>query len=97
MSEKPRNTRDTGRRDFLRTAGAGLAAAGALASSAGTAVAGALTEKEKLARIASNTWPARSLFKRRPGGRPPREGALAMKKKYGEITMMDFFFMARSR
>jgi sugar phosphate isomerase/epimerase len=90
MSEKPLDPRESGRREFFKTAGVGLAAAGALASSAGRAVAGPLTEKDKLSRIASNTWPARFLFTQRPGGRPPSEEAQAMKKKYGEITMLDF-------
>lgn len=73
----------TQRRDFLRTA-AGAAAA------PGFSVARLLTEKEKLARIASNTWPVRSLFKSRPSGRGESPAAAAMKKKYGEITMLDF-------
>ncbi len=80
----------SGRRDFITTAGAGLAAGVTVLSGAGQAVAGALADKEKLARIASNTWPARHLFKRRAGDRPPGEEELAMKKKYGELTMMDF-------
>jgi sugar phosphate isomerase/epimerase len=47
-----------------------------------------LTEKEKLARIASNTWPIRQLFKTRN----TRVNAQAdgMKKKYGALTMLDF-------
>ena len=47
-----------------------------------------LTEKEKLAQIASCTWPLRQLFKSRSGGQSnPRSEE--MKKKYGEITMLD--------
>ena len=86
------------RRRFIQTAGAGIGAAGALL---GTTAAGAaapraatqrtakpLSEKEKLARLASNTWPLRSLFKGRPGpNRNPR--GEEMKKTYGEITMLD--------
>src|SRR5690348_10308651 len=74
------------RRDFFRTAGAaGLA----LAPAAQTAQALPLTEKEKLDRIASNSWPIRYIFKSRTGfGRGPR--IEEMKKKYGEITMLDF-------
>jgi sugar phosphate isomerase/epimerase len=90
MGENDHRPQPSGRRDFIRTAGAGLAAGGALLSGAAGATAAALTEEEKLDRIASNTWPARHLFKRREGGRPPDEEVLAMKKKYGEITMMDF-------
>src|SRR6476620_10315906 len=49
----------------------------------------ALSENEKLARIASNTWPIRYIFKSRTGfGRNPKSEEL--KKKYGEITMLDF-------
>lgn len=70
------------RRGFLRTAGlAGLALAPAQAAPS--------TEKQKLDRIASNTWPIRYIFKSRTSfGRNPR--AEEMKKKYGEITMLDF-------
>ncbi len=48
----------------------------------------ALSEKEKLARIASNTYPMRSLFKSRSTRANPE--VEARKKKYGEITMLDF-------
>ncbi len=75
------------RRGFLRTAGAAAAAAGFLSS---PAPARPLTEKEKLARIASNTWPVRFLFKSRLASRRPNPAVEAMKKKYGEITMLDF-------
>lgn len=66
------------RRDLLITAGL-----------AGAALAAPLPEKEKLARIASNTWPIRQLFKTRPGA-PTRPASEEMKKKYGELTMLDF-------
>ena len=66
---------EPGRRGFL-----GLAA--------GAVMARPLTEKEKLARIASNTWPMRSLFKTRSTRTSPQ--AEAFRKKYGEITMLDF-------
>jgi sugar phosphate isomerase/epimerase len=72
------------RRNFFKAAG--LAGA-ALAPQA--AVAKPLTEKEKLARIASNTWPLRQLFKSR-AGQGGRGTTAEMKKKYGEITMLDF-------
>ena len=76
---------ELGRRSFLRAAGA----TGLLLAPAPQAAARPLTEKEKLARIASNTWPIRSIFKTRSmGGRSPR--GEEMKKKYGEITMLDF-------
>src|SRR5260370_2216933 len=77
---------DMDRRDFFRPAGAGAGAAGL---ALGTAQASPLTEKEKLARIASNTWPIRYIFKSRTGfGRNPKNEAA--KAKYGEITMLDF-------
>ena len=73
------------RRDFFTTAGlTGLALA---PQSAGAAT---LTQKQKLARIASNTWPIRHIFKNRGGGSRSSEMSSAMKKKYGEITMLDF-------
>lgn len=65
---------DPGRRGFL-----GMAA--------GAVMARPLTEKEKLARIASNTWPMRSLFKTR--STRPNPQAEELKKKYGELTMLD--------
>lgn len=82
------------RRRFMKTAGAGIGAAGALFGAGGADAASPrqqgttrlLTEQEKLARIASNTWPLRSLFKGRAGANPRGE---EMKKKYGEITMLD--------
>src|SRR5260370_14288402 len=72
------------RRGFLRTA-AGLSG-GVLLATEG--VARPLTEKEKLDRIASNTWPIRYIFKSRMFRNNPTSEA--MKKKYGEITMLDF-------
>jgi sugar phosphate isomerase/epimerase len=74
------------RRDFLAT-GAGIAAAGVLAASA-NAAGRSMTEQEKLSRIATNTWPLRSLFKTRSQRMSPRNAE--MKKKYGEITLLDF-------
>jgi len=73
------------RRTFLGGAGA-AAAALELAAAASAAT---LSEKQKLARIASNTWPIRYLFKSRTGFLPVSK-AQEMKGKYGEITMLDF-------
>ena len=94
-----------GRREFLKAAGAGIAAAGAMTAPE-PAAAQALAEKARFDRIASCTWPIRQLFKTRPpvaaaGGAaaaPPvgipvnrdRTTTAAMKQKYGEITMLDF-------
>src|ERR1043166_3058357 len=75
------------RRGFL---GAGLGATGlALApeQAAAQPKTRSLSEKEKLARIASNTWPLRDIFKSRGGRQNPR--AEELKTKYGEITMLD--------
>ena len=50
-----------------------------------------LTEKERLNRIASCSYPIRSIFKSRAGGRGgANPTAQELKKKYGEITMLDF-------
>ena len=63
---KDRDTSPTlGRREFLRTAGAGIAAAGAMTARE-PAAAQALAEKARFDRIASCTWPIRQLFKTRP-------------------------------
>ncbi len=63
------------RRSFLKTA-ASLGAAGMLVASEDQAAAGSLTQKEKLARLASNTWPIRYIFKIRGnwGRGPTAEG-----------------------
>jgi sugar phosphate isomerase/epimerase len=90
MPQKTGNDLQLDRRDFFRAAGAaGLGATGLAVVTEQSAAAGPLTEEEKLARIASNTWPLRFIFKSRMGfGTNPR--AEEMKKKYGEITMLDF-------
>jgi sugar phosphate isomerase/epimerase len=94
--ERPNRANDTalGRRGFLK-AGAGIGAAGLTLSPAlvpalipTRAEARPLSEKEKLARIASNTWPIRYIFKSRTGF--GRNANTEIKKKYGEITMLDF-------
>lgn len=76
---------DSDRRGFLKSA-AGLGAG--LLAATGPALTSPLTEKEKLDRIASNTWPIRYIFKTRSTWPNPRSEE--MKKKYGEITMLDF-------
>lgn len=83
------STASSSRRGLLKGAGllAGAAAAAAVDASANTNMR-PLTEKEKLARIASNTWPIRSLFKSR--STRPNPQAEEMKKKYGTLTMLDF-------
>ena len=76
------------RREFFKAVGGGLAAAGGVVAAESHGVARLLTEKEKLARIASNTWPVRSLFKSRSQRSNPETEAF--RKKYGQITMLDF-------
>src|SRR4051794_41814434 len=57
------------RRDFFKTAGAGLTAAGLILAPGQGAAAQATAEKDRLARIASNSYPIRGIFKSRsPGG-----------------------------
>src|SRR5919201_5355772 len=76
------------RRDFLKTTGSGIGAAGMLLATGQRQTRPQRTEKEKLARLASNTWPLRYIFKTRSGaGRGGRSEE--MKAKYGEITMLD--------
>jgi len=94
-----------GRRDFLKGAalagGASLLPAGlpaATAAPAGLGDARPLTDAEKATRLASNTYPIRNLFKRRAAGagtmganaERQAQAAAEMKKKYGEITLLDF-------
>jgi len=90
MKQQRRNPSNPHRRGFFRAAGAALAASGVTVSSEHHSAARSLTEAEKLARIASNTWPVRSLFKSRGTGRRGSPETEAMRKKYGEITMLDF-------
>ena len=85
------------RRDFLKTTAAGLTAAcfaeapsGAAANLAVAPIgakADAMSEKDKLLRIASCSYPIRSIFKTRGPGNPQSQ---ELKQKYGEITMLDF-------
>jgi sugar phosphate isomerase/epimerase len=86
---------DLNRRGFMKAAGSGFGAAGLLVAigeeaqgQGRQAAARPRSEKDKLAQIASNTWPLRSLFKSRAGGRGNPRGE-ELKKKYGEITMLD--------
>jgi sugar phosphate isomerase/epimerase len=90
------------RRKFLQAAGGSLAA-GLMIGSTTNAEAQAvtpesivhasafrpLTEKEKYARIASNSYPIRYLFKTH-SSIGEKDTVAMMKKKYGEITMLDY-------
>jgi sugar phosphate isomerase/epimerase len=53
------------RRDFLKTAGAGVTAATAMLTPRERALAQSVSEKARLDRIAGCSWPIRSLFKTR--------------------------------
>jgi sugar phosphate isomerase/epimerase len=80
------------RRDFLKAAGAGVAASLAASRSMageprGAAQVQALSDKDKLYRIASCSYPIRSIFKTRGAGSPASQ---QLKRQYGEITMLDF-------
>jgi hypothetical protein len=91
------------RRTFLQGAGSALAA-GLFPSSASAAqspavapesiahagVSPPMSESEKLVRIASNSYPIRYIFKTRQVDEDERDMVVTMKKKYGEITMLDF-------
>ena len=95
----------TGRRDFLKTTGRGIAAAGTVLAAMNEASCPVLarSREDRLKRIASNCWGVRHLFKRRPSR--PRSGMSEeqrerwakyqqeldhWKRKYGEITLLDF-------
>ena len=65
MEKMSQRTRRVDRRRFLGTAGGGLAAAGLILTPAGVA-AQAMSDTDKLDRIAANSYPFRSLFKTRP-------------------------------
>jgi sugar phosphate isomerase/epimerase len=62
---RPQATID--RRGFLKTAGAGLTAATAMLTPREQAIAQAASEKARLDRITSCTWPIRQIFKTRAG------------------------------
>src|SRR5919199_6222737 len=86
------------RRRFLTGIGTGLGltAASALAQDSKTStetvpqagVTRPLTEKEKVARIASNSYPIRFNFKTR--NREDDGKSQEMQKKYGTLTLPDF-------
>jgi sugar phosphate isomerase/epimerase len=59
---------DLHRRDFLKTAGAGLTAAGVMLTPREQALAQAEAEKNRLNRIAACSYPIRYIFKNRAGG-----------------------------
>src|SRR6476469_1722624 len=87
------------RREFFKAAGAGVAAAGLALGPAGpkdpafvvSAQTQSPAEKARLDRIASCSYPIRSIFKTRTNaGRGPNPATQQLKQQYGEITMLDF-------
>ncbi len=95
---------EVSRRGFLATAG-GAAAVAAVAGGPGApgAAAAPATREEKLKRLASNCWSVRHLFKTREFPERPgmteeqrkrreqfRQERDTWRKKYGEITLLDF-------
>jgi hypothetical protein len=94
--------RITGRRGFLKTAGTGLAGGLLVTQASGAqeqtgpepishaSAARPLTEKERFDRIASNSWPIRYIFRTRNNYLAEQQTIQDMKRKYGEITMLDF-------
>jgi len=82
---------DLRRREFLKAAGAGVAAAGVALAPRDDVQAQSLAEKARLDRIASCSYPIRSIFKTRANaGRGPNPATQQLKQQYGEITMLDF-------
>src|SRR5262245_33775341 len=63
MNEKARIDPGLDRRGFFKTVGGGLTAAALMMTPQDRARAQALSEKNKLERIASCTWPIRYIFK----------------------------------
>ena len=91
---------DIDRRAFFKAAGVGLGACVAESSAiaapqavttpaapAKLPAAPVMSEKDRLYRIASCSYPIRSIFKTRGAGNPASQ---QLKQKYGEITMLDF-------
>ena len=68
MSDTTGNGGGLDRRDFFKTAGAGLTAAGLMLTPRERLIAQERAEKDRLARIASNSYPIRYIFKSRAGG-----------------------------
>jgi hypothetical protein len=61
--EEQQTDKGIDRRNFIRVAGAGLTAAGVALTPAERALAQFKTDRDRLDRLASCTWPIRSIFK----------------------------------
>jgi hypothetical protein len=96
MRDESRVGAGVDRREFFKATGAGLAAASVALTPHQQAISQSLAEKNKFDRIASCSYPIRYIFKSRPrpagagGGGAQRQLNEDLKKKYGEITMLDF-------
>jgi hypothetical protein len=85
-----------GRRNFIKSTGAamiGVAGIGILTSEEQSTAKKFIerTKADRLKQMASNSYAVNQLFKRRiyPGRAEPAEN-IELKKKYGEITLLDF-------
>jgi hypothetical protein len=84
-----------GRRNFLKSAGAGMigvAGMGLLTSTAQSNQKKIIQRprEERLKQIATNSYALLSLFKGRSNPGSPERPLTELKKKYGEITMLDY-------
>lgn len=84
-----------GRRSFLKATGAGMigvAGLGIISCATDSKEKKALvrTREERLKQMASNSYAVNALFKRRASSRAERPETVELKKKYGEITLLDF-------
>jgi sugar phosphate isomerase/epimerase len=77
MTDETRTDATVDRRGFLKTAGAGLTAATAMLTAPERAMAQIATDKARLDRLASCTWPIRQIFKSRAGGAGRGRGDVA--------------------
>jgi hypothetical protein len=84
------------RRNFIKSAGAGVAGIAGYGMfnsviPSGKSTAPVRTREERIKQIASNSYAVNQLFKRRTmPGRGERPDTVELKKKYGEITLLDF-------
>src|SRR3954447_7787098 len=96
MRDESRVGAGVDRREFFKATSAGLAAAAVAVNPRQQAISQSLADKNKFDRIASCSYPIRYIFKSRPrpagaaGGGAQRQLNEDLKKKYGEITMLDF-------
>jgi sugar phosphate isomerase/epimerase len=85
-----------GRRSFIKSAGAGMIGVAGIglvtsATISNEEKSAVRTREERLKQMASNSYAVNRLFKRRSyAGREERPETLELKKKYGEITLLDF-------